>query len=456
MMLNGMRVRRAAADRTLALLALVAGAALPLAGQSATQVATTPSGGPRALTLPEAVRMAEAARPSVIQARTQIRNADANRRAALGLWLPNATASAQGNQLKSAGQGRIDPATGVLIPGDQTTRSVNFGLNAAVNLFDGFQRYNDKRVAEAQLVAANTGLTDARFQARLQVMSQFYTLLAAQQLLSVREASVRRAEEQLRQSIARLRAGSATRSDSLRSLVALGTAQGNVAAARSSVIGAEAVLGQLVGIDGRASAVDDSSYYALMTQIDTVALAREAAERSPSVQSSEASAAAARAQLKSAKASYYPTLTLSGSYTYNGSSLRNYQLFNQQQLNLGLNWNLFNRFQRERNVDLQLSNLELAEAQAAEQRRIVQATVIAQLAQLDAAQEQIRITRTSVIAATEDLRVQQERYRLGAATIVDVLTSQEALNQAEVDVVNARFGFLNARAQLEAALGRTL
>ena len=52
--------------------------------------------------------------------------------------------------------------------------------------------------------------------------------------------------------------------------------------------------------------------------------------------------------------------------------------------------------------------------------------------------------------------MQQERYRLGASTIVDVLTSQEALNQAEVDVVIARFDYLRAKAQLEALIGRNL
>jgi outer membrane protein TolC len=61
-----------------------------------------------------------------------------------------------------------------------------------------------------------------------------------------------------------------------------------------------------------------------------------------------------------------------------------------------------------------------------------------------------------VAAATEDLRVNQELYRLGAWPIVDVLTSQEALNQAEVDAVNARFNYLRAKAQLEALIGRTL
>ena len=62
----------------------------------------------------------------------------------------------------------------------------------------------------------------------------------------------------------------------------------------------------------------------------------------------------------------------------------------------------------------------------------------------------------SVVAGTENLRVQQERFRLGAATIVDVVTSQEALAQAEVDAVTARFDYLRAKAQIEALIRREL
>ena len=51
--------------------------------------------------------------------------------------------------------------------------------------------------------------------------------------------------------------------------------------------------------------------------------------------------------------------------------------------------------------------------------------------------------------------MEQERYRLGVSTIVDLLTSQEALNQAEVDVVNARFDYLRAKAQIEALMDGT-
>jgi outer membrane protein TolC len=104
----------------------------------------------------------------------------------------------------------------------------------------------------------------------------------------------------------------------------------------------------------------------------------------------------------------------------------------------------------------QEANQDLAEANASDAQRQVDADLITALAQLDAARQRIQITGISVAAATEDLRVQQERYRLGASTIVDLLTSQEALNQAEVDVVNARFDYLRAKAQIEALIGRNL
>jgi len=61
-----------------------------------------------------------------------------------------------------------------------------------------------------------------------------------------------------------------------------------------------------------------------------------------------------------------------------------------------------------------------------------------------------------VAAATEARRVQQERYRLGAATLLDLLTAEANLTQAAVNQVQARYNYLNARAQLEALVGRSL
>jgi outer membrane protein TolC len=325
-----------------------------------------------------------------------------------------------------------------------------------VDLFTGFRRGAQNRAARAGQTAAEASLVDARFQQALTTTNQFFDALAAFQLVRVREASVRRAEEQLKVSVNKLRAGSATRSDTLRSRVTLGSANLDLTRAGADLATAEAGLARLVGETGRIQAADDSAFYRVEPTLDTVAIRAEAEAQSPLVRSTVAEADAARAGLSAAKSEYWPNLNLSANTSWNASRTNDYDLLNQRQLTLGLRWNLFDRFDRELAIAQQSAGLDLADATAADAKRQVASELTAALAQLDAAQIQIDITQTSVVAATEDLRVQQERYRLGASTIVDVLTSQEALNQAEVDVVVARFDYLRARAQIEALIGRTL
>jgi outer membrane protein TolC len=325
-----------------------------------------------------------------------------------------------------------------------------------VDLFTGFRRGAEMGAARASQSAAEASFVDARFQQALATTNQFLDALAAQQLVGVRETSVRRAEEQLKTSIAKLHAGSATRSDSLRSRVTLGNAQLDLIRAQTDLATAEAGLARLIGETGRVKALDDSAFYRVVEMPDTAALRAEAEGKSPRIQSAAASADAARAGLKASRAAYWPSLSLSANTAWNASRSNDYDLFNQRQLSLGLRWSLFDGFERELAVAERSASLEVADATAADERRAVAAEFTARLAELTAARAQIEITLTSVVAATEDLRVQQERYRLGASTIVDVLTSQEALNQAEVDVVVARFDYLRAKASLEALIGRNL
>lgn len=56
----------------------------------------------------------------------------------------------------------------------------------------------------------------------------------------------------------------------------------------------------------------------------------------------------------------------------------------------------------------------------------------------------------------EELRVINERYRVGVATILDVVTSQIALDQAVADLVTVRYDHVVARAEIEGILGRDI
>jgi outer membrane protein len=407
------------------------------------------------LTLAEAIARANRVQPSVISAGGTVRNAQARQRSASGAYLPNLTLS--GSRGDNFSEGAIlDPSTGQLTTSGSSTRSLGTTLSSSVDLFAGFRRTGEKKAAGANRDAAEASFQNAQFQQQLTTTNTFYDVLAAEQLMLVRAASVRRAEEQLKVAIAKLQAGRGIRPDSLRSLVTLGNAQLQLVNAQTALATAEANLGRLVGEDGPVGAADDSSLYRTLAVVDTAALRTEALANSPSVKSAEAQAASARAAITVAKAGYYPTLNLSGSASLNGSSRNSYTFLQSRALSLGLNWPIFNRFQREQGIVSSQVAAEVADANAAEAHRQVLASLIAALASLEAARLRIGISLTSVQAGQEDLRVQQERYRLGVATIVDVLTSQEALSQAEVDGVTARFDYVRARAQISALIGRTL
>ena len=430
---------------------------LPLAAAGLFLLPSAPAAAQQAVvTLQEARRLARAVQPAVVTAVGAVRNAEAQVRSAKGAYLPNINATSGGATVFTEGPPRINSSTGELVGGNTSSQNVNFGLNASLDLFTGFRRGADNRSAKATRTAAEAGLIDANYQVSLLATQQFFTTLSAQQLLRVRQASVRRAEEQLKLAVAKLHAGSATRSDSLRSVVTLGNAQLALVTGQADVAAAQAELARLIGTEGRVAAADDSAFYQVASPLDTTALLREALENSPRVQSTEANARAADASLSAARSTYWPQLVLGASTGWTGTDNRNFDLFNQRQLSLGLNWNLFNRFSREQTIAIRASTVDQADATAQDTRREVASALTGQFAQLDAAALKIDITQTSVDAAQEDLRVVEQRYRVGAATILDLLNSQEALTQAEVDAVSARFDYLRAKAQIEALIGRDL
>src|SRR5688572_11631524 len=413
-------------------------------------------GQERSVTLADAIRLSERVQPTVVRAAGDVETAAAQRRSAWGGYLPSLSANSSASTFSSEGPSRVDPTTGQLVSGNSSNRSLNAALSASLDLFTGFRRGAEMGAARANQNAAEASYVDARFQQALATTNQFLDALASRQLVAVRETSVRRAEEQLKTSIAKLRAGSATRSDSLRSRVTLGNAQLDFIRSQTDLATAEAGLARLIGETGRVKALDDSAFYRVIEMPDTAALRAEAEAKSPRIESAVAAADAARAGLKASRAAYWPSLDLSANTAWNATRESDYDVYSNRQLSLGLRWGIFDGFARELAVAERSASLDVADATAADERRAVGAELTARLAELAAARTQIDITQTSVLAAEEDQRVQRERYRLGASTIVDVLTSQEALNQAEVDVVVARFDYLRAKASLEALIGRNL
>ena len=400
--------------------------------------------------------MAQRVQPTTVQAEGAIRSADAQRLAAYGEFTPTISYSASAATSFTGLPAHTD-ANGQ-VTNSSTSNTFSNGLSASIDLFTGLRRGADLAAAGASQRAADAGLVNARYQVALTTTQSFIAALTQDQLVTVDSEAVDRAAAQLQVATNKLHVGAATRSDSLTALVALGTARLNLVNARAQLATAQAALGRLIGVTGQVAAQDDPGFHHVVESVDTAQVRRDAAAQSPSVQSADANAAAAHASLRASRSAYSPTLSLGAGLNWGGSFQGSSGLntFPSRNLRLSLNWPLFNGFARERTITQQEVAAENADATAQDARRQLDASITQYLAQLDAARQNIAISETSVASAQEALRVVQDRYRAGAATIVDVQVAQDALNTAEVSVLQARFNYLTAKAQIEALIGRSL
>ena len=410
----------------------------------------------RTVTLAEALQLAAKAAPRVVQAAGNAGAAGWGVRAAWGEFLPRLTGSSTYGTSFSAGPSRTDPITGQVLSSNVSSRSLSLGASAQVELFTGFRRGADLRAAHAGVRYADASLAFETSQSALATTSQFLLALQETDLVRVRQDQIRRAEEKLAIANAKLATRAATIADSLQAVVDLARARTQLLGEERNLTEAEAGLARLVGLDGRVTAVSDSSLFRTVAVADTTALFAEAMDRSPAVVQAESQTQSARATLAVARAAYFPGLVLSGNTSFNGSNSNDYQLFNNRSLTLGLQWQLFNGFGRERDVSRQQATLDAAVASVADARRQIGSTLTTQLAALRSAEQRMALVAQSLDAARASVRVQTERYRLGSITIVELNAAQDALSAAETDAVSARFDYLRARAQIEAILGRSL
>jgi outer membrane protein len=410
----------------------------------------------RAIPLREAVALAEQNGLAAIQARGQTRTAVSGVRAAKGALLPSATISL--GQVNQSGQ-RLD-AQGRLVPYLATQPwTYSTGLNSTVNLFDGGRRWNEVKRSRYDVGAAEANEVSQKYSLALQVKTQYYAILAAREAEAAAQAQLQQAREQLKTSIVRTRAGVATLSDSLRSVIAVGNGQLALITARNNVRVASAALTRLVGSESQVTAQASDTLDRGLAPVDSVALA-SVLDDAPTVRQSEAQLASAQAAVRSAKTPYLPSVDLTYSRSGNGFSstygVTSDPLAYTNIFNIRLSYTLFNNFAREDALTRAEVTSDVVQAQVRDTRLAAQQTLVQQLAALRSAQQRIVIQQATLDASREDLRVQQQRYALGASTLLDVLTSQSTLDAARSALIQARQDVRVARAQLEALVGRDL
>jgi len=409
--------------------------------------------GPR-LSLATVIAQTMRHNPGLDSASGFVRTAQSAQRVALGAYLPstavNALAGRSDQSIPAAAGATSGTVTSATAQG-----AYGAGVSATLDLFTGGRRGAVRRQTRAAARAADAGLVFQGYATQLLAKEGYFEVLRGHELVRVGDDAVAVADTNLFYAKARRAAGTATPSDVLRAQLALSTARRQLLAAQDTLSSAAAALGRLVGADGLVDAEPIVLEPTALTLSDS-AIVAAAVRDAPAVQQAEARVSATGAAVRAAQAQYAPTIFANGGYNWSNDGRINGALRQGWVIEIGASLPLFNGFVREDSVIRTSVAADVATSTAADTRRLSRAESLRLLGSLRVAEQDVGLTIEAVRVATEDLRVIGSRYRVGIATMLDLLTSQQSLVQAELDLVSARFTYQVTRATLAALLGRDL
>jgi outer membrane protein len=125
-------------------------------------------------------------------------------------------------------------------------------------------------------------------------------------------------------------------------------------------------------------------------------------------------------------------------------------------LSAGFSLPIFNGFSRQLQVEQATALRNDLDHQTRALELQIRADVTEAVHNLETAYQTVQLQEENTQTAREELRLARERYQLGAGTFLELLDSQTLAAQAEVDQIEAVFGFHQSLTALEAAVGRSL
>jgi outer membrane protein TolC len=187
----------------------------------------------------------------------------------------------------------------------------------------------------------------------------------------------------------------------------------------------------------------------LATEVDT--LINRALALRPDLAALRQDIEQARAEVRVARSSMLPSLTLGSSVGKTFSNITSFAGLNYS-INLGVQIPIFN-LTRNYNVTAAEAQVQVAAARADLIRTQVAQQVYTAYYALETATQRTRTAETLLSAATRSEAAARARYRAGVGTIVDLITAQTALANARFQQAQARWAWGLALAQLSHDVG---
>jgi outer membrane protein len=405
------------------------------AGSLAAAAAALCAAGARAESLADAISMAYQTNPTLQAQRAQLRATDELYVQARAGYRPTVSVNANaGWQWQWFGSGSCTVFGGCPIQSD--SQAATLAINQPI--YTGGRATARIHTAEAQVLAGRENLRLQEAQVMQQVITVFMDVRRDEQALVIRKDNVGVLQRQVDETRARFEVGEVTRTDVAQSEAQLAAAQALLSSAQAQLASDRAAYASVVGQSpNKLTAEPDFKNFPM-----TIDQAFDTAQaNSPSIRAADYTEQGAAAQVAEFKADRMPEVGFQGSYGYQrapavfGSPAISER---SAQASFVLQQPLFTGGQTSSQIRQAIEQDNVDRIQLEQARRTAIQVVSQAWSALLSARANIVADEEQVRAATVAFEGTRAEQQAGLRTTLEVLTAQQVLENAQLDLINAR------------------
>jgi outer membrane protein len=403
------------------------------------------------LNLDRCIEIALVRQPSIVASfytveasRSRIGEAQSN-------YYPQITASGGYNRVKSLGTATTANGGVAFVGSSVSFDQYSSSVSLSQNIYDFGKTSSQVRIQKFNFDSAGCDLETTKDQIVLSVKQAYYTLVQAIRNRAVAQESVGQYQQHLEQSRGFYEVGTKPKYDVITAEVNLSNSKLSLITADNNLKIAKVNLNNAMGVpDAPAYTVEDTLAFSKYEITLDDALAR-AMEHRPDLLSLAMKTKAAQENVAFTRTGYYPALT--GSATYSWEGVRLSSLENGWNAGVSLSFPIFSGFLTKHQVAEADSNLKVAQANEQVLRENVVLDVQQSYLNLKQAEDSIATADLAVKQATENLDIVNGRYAAGVGNPVEVTDAQVTYSNAKLAYIQAVTNYNVARASLLKAMG---
>lgn len=364
---------------------------------------------------------------------------------AIGAFLPSVYGAVNGQM--NFGRA-IDPSTNTYT--DVSTFNNGYGLEASLTVFDGLQRYNNLRLAKANVAMGRSGVRAEKDDVALKVYKAYMDLVYCEGAVSQTAKKRDESRELLRQTSVMAEVGQKSDADVAQMRATLAADEYELAHMQSQTTKAMLALKQLMGfpVDSALAVIQPSFDDEPLTAEDASQISAFAATDNPRILKAQQNVEAARYSLRAARGALLPTISLSGGVStsfFRNMDKGGHASFSSQFRNnageyvgLSLSIPLFDRLATYSTIRRRKTALVQAQENLAYEQSELRRIIVEAASDVENSTKEVEKMQEQVEADSIASRLTTRKYEEGLASSIDVKTAAVTLLQSRVRLLQSQ------------------